>query len=384
MQPGLASPVFVGRGTELSTLVAGLESAVAGEPVVVLVGGEAGVGKTRLVEEAAARARAEGARVLTGSCIEVGGEGLPLRHVYGMLLIFNRTDALVHLGRWTEAERLVSEAIDDMGSGAIASLPHMLRASIAVRAGRYDTATEELDAASRGLGWGSEHYTMAVAFIRTELARARGDIEADAPTPAADRVSALADAAARLPAPTPPARVYRALAAAEQARVAGEPARWSEAIDACREDGDPYLIAYALLHRSEADVAAGAREEAAAALEEATRLADDLGAAPLLEEAHALARRARLKLASDTPTDRHLPAEDEPFGLTPREREVLALLAAGRSNPQIAEALFISRKTASVHVSNIIGKLNVSSRGEAAALAHRLGLDAATEPARPA
>jgi len=62
----------------------------------------------------------------------------------------------------------------------------------------------------------------------------------------------------------------------------------------------------------------------------------------------------------------------ESFGLTDREREVLRLVAAGRSNPQIAAELFISPKTASVHVSNIIGKLNVSSRGEAAALAHRL------------
>jgi len=62
------------------------------------------------------------------------------------------------------------------------------------------------------------------------------------------------------------------------------------------------------------------------------------------------------------------------FGLTDREREVLALLAAGRSNPQIGQALFISPKTASVHVSNILAKMGVSGRGEAAAVAHRLGV----------
>ena len=62
------------------------------------------------------------------------------------------------------------------------------------------------------------------------------------------------------------------------------------------------------------------------------------------------------------------------FGLTEREREVLRLLAAGRSNPEIAQALFISPKTASVHVSNILAKLGVDSRVEAAAVAHRLGM----------
>jgi len=62
------------------------------------------------------------------------------------------------------------------------------------------------------------------------------------------------------------------------------------------------------------------------------------------------------------------------FGLTAREREVLSLLAAGRSNPEIGQALFISTKTASVHVSNILAKLGVSGRMEAAAVAHRLGV----------
>jgi DNA-binding CsgD family transcriptional regulator len=67
-------------------------------------------------------------------------------------------------------------------------------------------------------------------------------------------------------------------------------------------------------------------------------------------------------------------AEPERLGLTTRELEVLRLVAAGRSNREIASELFIAVKTASVHVSNILGKLGVTSRGEAAATAHRLRL----------
>ncbi|MCU1452544.1 MAG: family ATPase, partial [Acidimicrobiales bacterium] len=69
------------------------------------------------------------------------------------------------------------------------------------------------------------------------------------------------------------------------------------------------------------------------------------------------------------------PAVD-PFGLTARERDVLALLAEGRTNREIATQLYISAKTASVHVSNILAKLDVRSRTEAAAVAHRAGLTA--------
>jgi DNA-binding CsgD family transcriptional regulator len=69
--------------------------------------------------------------------------------------------------------------------------------------------------------------------------------------------------------------------------------------------------------------------------------------------------------------------------LTPREREVLALVAEGRTNRQIAQELVITDKTASVHVSNILGKLGASNRGEAAALAHRAGFDLAETAAGP-
>ena len=87
-----------------------------------------------------------------------------------------------------------------------------------------------------------------------------------------------------------------------------------------------------------------------------------------------LAQRARLALNA-APAQPAAPADPaDSLGLTGRERDVLRLVAAGRTNRQIAEVLFISPKTASVHVSNILAKLGVSGRGEAAALAHRLGL----------
>src|SRR5215475_4284777 len=106
-------------------------------------------------------------------------------------------------------------------------------------------------------------------------------------------------------------------------------------------------------------------------LRRAAELADQLGARPLGEEIALLARNARLALGAGR--DDTSPAP-RPLGLTARESEVLRLVAAGRSNPEIAAELFISAKTASVHVSNILAKLGVSSRGEAAAAAYRLRL----------
>jgi DNA-binding CsgD family transcriptional regulator len=152
------------------------------------------------------------------------------------------------------------------------------------------------------------------------------------------------------------------------------------------------------------DNGGGIRDRAAELLADAHGVALRLGARPLREDVELLARRARLPLATEAgaepaaaaqpvaeraaPTPQAAGAAGAggaggaggPLGLTRREHDVLRLVAAGRTNRQIAEALFISPKTASVHVSNILGKLGVSGRGEAAALAHRMRLFAEAEP----
>jgi DNA-binding NarL/FixJ family response regulator len=133
-------------------------------------------------------------------------------------------------------------------------------------------------------------------------------------------------------------------------------------------------------------LSAGDRDDGTRRLRRAAGLAQRLGAQPLRDDIALLARRARIWLAdhgddadAQTAAARRaggradLP-DGEPLGLTARELEVLRLVAAGRSNREIASELFISAKTASVHVSNILGKLGVATRGEAAATAHRLRL----------
>jgi DNA-binding NarL/FixJ family response regulator len=103
-----------------------------------------------------------------------------------------------------------------------------------------------------------------------------------------------------------------------------------------------------------------------------------LGAAPLRRELELLAQRGRVRLEAPgepAAAEPEAPSVATSLGLTRRETEVLALVAAGRTNRQIGQELFIAPKTASVHVSRILAKLGVAGRGEAAAVAHRLGLD---------
>ena len=137
----------------------------------------------------------------------------------------------------------------------------------------------------------------------------------------------------------------------------------------------PYPVAIAQLRRAETLVARSERDDAAAQLADVLAAADELGAPWLRAEVEGLAGRARLPLPTgDEEAPAPEPAGEDPFGLTPRERQVLELLAAGATNREIGAQLFMAEKTASVHVSRILAKLDVRSRTEAAAVAHRSGL----------
>ena len=178
------------------------------------------------------------------------------------------------------------------------------------------------------------------------------------------------------------------LAEAEATRLTDDPdpAAWETAADAFRSPRRPYELAWCGYRGAEAMLALRrSRAEVTATLGAAWRGAVDIGAIPLQRAIERLATIARLALPTDdiaVATDRDHVTDDgeaddhvsDPYGLTGREREVLTLLAAGQTNRAIADSLFISESTASVHVSNIIGKLGVSNRVEAAAAAVRAGL----------
>jgi DNA-binding CsgD family transcriptional regulator len=345
-----------------------------------------------------------------------------LQRTVGTFLAANAANSLYQLGRWDEAERLTAPAVE-LGAAEDVNAVTLLGIRALLEAGRGDfqAALDHVDAARRLVGdlfvamqypvalfwiegeaavWQGRHAEAskavadglgAVRTARDELLannllavglRVEGDrVELagprnDAATVAEARLAAAAlleraRAAAVEPAAPAPLAVL-ATCEAEWTRVRGasDPARWRAAVAAWDEAGHPYRAAYARWRAAAALLARrGDRELALALLREADAVAAALGAAPLRREVQRLARLGRIELAPAAPA-----GPDAGLGLTARELEVLRLVAEGRSNRQVAEELFISVKTASVHVSNILAKLGVASRVEAAAVAHRTGL----------
>ena len=172
---------------------------------------------------------------------------------------------------------------------------------------------------------------------------------------------------------------------AERTRVAGfsDPQAWASAAKAWQDLGCPHRAGYAWWRQAQAQLDAGRPAAAASTALRAAAAAAD-GHAPLLAEIRTLAERARIPLQPPAAAATG-PLREEPlsYRLTGRELAVLRLLAAGRTNAEIGAELYISPKTAGVHVSNILRKLGVSGRVQAAAVAERAGLLDTPPPGAP-
>ncbi len=376
--------------------------------------------------------------------LRVAGEGLRWARAHGRELIgggvlhINLAQFLLWRGRWEELEALAG---DLLGRGAPPRSAFFLRMTL----GELATARGDLDGAAAVLAearrlaeaegmeepqfWapfsgalaqraleagdldaaaalaaeglrvaGEEERHLAVRLaalavgVEAERAdRLRADTGAGREAPpgraaVADRARSLyaAAEAAAGPRPSPDAAAHLATARAELARVEGRPDAdaWAAAAAAWAQLQRPYAVASARW-RQGAALLAGARSPAAApVLGEAHGIAVRLGAVPLADRIARLARRARVRLGDGPAAGARDARPADPFRLTPREQEVLALVTRGRTNRQIAHLLFITEKTASVHVSNLLAKLGVANRREAAAVAHRLRLVPAEDDAQ--
>jgi DNA-binding CsgD family transcriptional regulator len=347
---------------------------------------------------------------------------------YGVSLQTTAADVLFRLGRWEEAAALLREAEDRNPIEMAAIDLHQVYAKLHVGRGFYGEAVEHLEAARRlMIKTVDPQYQAELRAREAELAlwqerpsearaaaaaglhdltgtddvwfvgpllwlgvRALADEAADRLSDGErsdservgrgllDRARAIAAVGERgtrfVPAVT---SAYALLCEAEFARLErdGDPQPWQRAAETCDALGLPFPTAYARWRQAEALLARRRGREGAEVLGAAYAAAQQLGAAPLARELTLLARRAGVELTNGQPPTlaEHVDPGAE-FGLTPREREVLGLVAGGLTNREIAQALFVTEKTAGAHVSNILAKLHVRSRLEAATAAQRLGL----------
>jgi DNA-binding CsgD family transcriptional regulator/tetratricopeptide (TPR) repeat protein len=375
---------------------------------------------------------------LLGEAVIVALEGVEaagrmgLDRLTGAMLRSTAGHALYRLGRWAEADTILSEGlrIDPQGDQAVSLRKDRgrLRAGVgdysgaasdlaaarerATRSHRADSlpglaaATAELaiwegripDARKAVLdGLGLLADTDEVLVI-PELCALGLRIEADAAAMAhggeariaAERArtngqilieKARAVATAVGPGPLlASTRAEIALCEAELGRLEGSstPQAWANAASSWEALAMPYPGAYARYREAEALLAEReSRMGAADRLLAARDAAETLGARPLLQQIEAVARRAHLDIhaaAIRLRTAAEGPTAGQTLGLTARETDVLALVAAGKTNRQIAAALFVAEKTVGVHMTNILGKLGVRNRFEAAAIGERAGI----------
>ena len=324
---------------------------------------------------------------------------------YGALCRNTAADALFALGRWPEAASQTEAVLTLTEDGEAARMAKQIQARIAVFGGDPELArrllsevprsgrvrdepqvvgpawltlaelccwSELFDEGRAAIGAGLELVAGVDAWLTAQLCPVGIRLEADRCLSARRRRARTEESAARrrarelaVTAETVgtregPIGAWIAQAHAEFARIAGgetellEFEMWAAVRDRWRALGHRYDEAYAEVRWSEAKLAAGSRREAEAALRHSASVAQELGAAPLA----AFVADVRLRAGLDAAPQ---PVED---GLTPREREILSFVASGASNRDIAEALFISPKTVSVHISALLRKFGVSGRGD--------------------
>ena len=337
----------------------------------------------------------------------------------------NVTHVMIELGRWPEADTYVSEAERPAPPGVSSYWVGLDAGVLHCRRGRYAQARRRLETVEAPLPESLSSWLPDICVGRlqlsAELSLAEGDAagawevlapvwrrtnlhtqpnlwqlvllaaRADADLTVKERSQGRAPEhsgrSAQLDGSVREAAVIGDLGVAwtrqleaERARAGGEdePDLWRSAADGWSRTGQVHQQGWALVHQARCALRIGDRETARCALAESASIAERLGARPLADAVYAVAAHGRLGLRRTAATSPagfagDAAAASDGHGLTAREAEVLRLLAEGMSNGQIAETLFISRKTVSVHVSHILAKLGVRSRTEAGAWAHREG-----------
>jgi DNA-binding CsgD family transcriptional regulator/tetratricopeptide (TPR) repeat protein len=368
----------------------------------------------------------EGLEVLQQGLERLRDLGLELA-LPGNTLRTNLAWGLWSIGRWQEAEEILNETLTSEVPARFALQLPLLRARLHLARGRFDLARDQAQVAARmaeqlvdpasqsslqkflaelaiwqGDSTAARSATAKALQYLTEDDRSYAIVvchvglraEADAAEQAHDRradpsevadihatgqrlLSHARESLARLGANLSSARVHAAGCEAEFTRLQlrSDPKKWTALAATWDAISGPYEGAYARWRQAEALLATKA-PEAAIVLRQAYHTTVELGEVPLRRELERLAQRARIDLQppSAKPPNTRSGRMAKAQGLTPREQEVLGHLVEGRTNRQIARALFISEKTASVHVSNIMSKLGAANRSEAAAIAHRLRL----------
>ena len=318
---------------------------------------------------------------LVPAAAQLAGRQLIFRHLREAELALGVGDEETAARCLDEAEPLVVRSSEPQWIGAFGTLLAELRrrqrdltgarAAVAYALDRMELCTDDVMRIAR--------VTAAGMRVEADIAQRARDLreradERDAVARSRIHMQRLRAAASE---GGPVERAWQAVGAAELARARGrsDPKLWMAAAREWEAITRPFQRAIALWRATEAYVEAGDRSAGCQAAEAALAEVRRLGARWLEDELVALAQRARLDLGEEAAEasrpESNGDAGEDPFGLTDRERQVLALVAEGATNRQIGAALFMAEKTASVHVSRILAKLGVRSRTQAAAVAHR-------------